>query len=206
MSSNPALYAFDAEKRSAHGVLCGVDEAGRGPLCGPVCCAAVILNPADPIDGINDSKKLTEKRRELLYEQILQRALACRVVFISPQEIDEKNILWATMDGMAQAVAGLELVPEYVLIDGNRCPPGLEQPAEAVIKGDATSACIAAASILAKVSRDRYMLALDQEYPQYQLAKHKGYPTRLHYELIEQYGIQPFYRRSFLKKQGYWHE
>ncbi len=206
MSSNPALYDFDSQMRNVHGVLCGVDEAGRGPLCGPVCCAAVILNPEDHIEGVNDSKKLTEKRRELLYDEITRRALAWKVEFVSPQEIDEKNILWATMAGMARAVSGLDITPDYVLVDGNRCPPGLEQPAQAVIKGDASSASIAAASILAKVSRDRYMLELDREYPQYQLAKHKGYPTRLHYELIARYGIQPFYRRSFLKKQGYWHE
>lgn len=206
MSSNPALYAFDAEQRARFGTICGVDEAGRGPLCGPVCCAAVILDPNDPIEGVNDSKKLSEKRREALYEEIIQRAVAYQVVFISPQEIDEKNILWATMDGMAQAVAGLDTQPDYALIDGNRCPPDLVCPSQSVVKGDATSASIAAASILAKVSRDRYMKELDKQYPQYQLAKHKGYPTKLHYELIAQYGIQPFYRRSFLKKQGYWHE
>ena len=206
MNSDPALYEFDSRLRNAHGILCGVDEAGRGPLCGPVCCAAVILNPEDPIEGVNDSKKLTEKRRELLYDEITRRALAWKVEFVSPQEIDEKNILWATMAGMTRAVYGLAITPDYVLVDGNRCPPGLEQPAQAVVKGDASSASIAAASILAKVSRDRYMLELDREYPQYQLAKHKGYPTKLHYELIAQYGIQPFYRRSFLKKQGYWHE
>ncbi len=206
MSSNPALYAFDAEQRARFGTICGVDEAGRGPLCGPVCCAAVILDPDDPIEGVNDSKKLSEKRREALYEEIIQRAVAYQVVFISPQEIDEKNILWATMDGMAQAVAGLDTQPDYALIDGNRCPPDLVCPSQSVVKGDATSASIAAASILAKVSRDRYMKELDKQYPQYQLAKHKGYPTKLHYELIAQYGIQPFYRRSFLKKQGYWHE
>ena len=206
MSSNPALYAFDAEQRARFGTICGVDEAGRGPLCGPVCCAAVILDSNDPIEGVNDSKKLSEKRREALYEEIIQRAVAYQVVFISPQEIDEKNILWATMDGMAQAVAGLDTQPDYALIDGNRCPPDLVCPSQSVVKGDATSASIAAASILAKVSRDRYMKELDKQYPQYQLAKHKGYPTKLHYELIAQYGIQPFYRRSFLKKQGYWHE
>ena len=205
-NNNQALYDFDGAQRAQFGVICGVDEAGRGPLCGPVCCAAVILNPEDPIEGINDSKELTEKRRETLYEEITRRAIAYKVVFISPQEIDERNILWATMDGMAQAVAGLEPQPQYALIDGNRCPPGLSQPSQAVVKGDATSASIAAASILAKVSRDRYMKKLDRQYPQYQLAKHKGYPTKLHYQLIEQYGIQPFYRRSFLKKQGYWHE
>lgn len=206
MSSNPALYAFDAEQRARFGTICGVDEAGRGPLCGPVCCAAVILDPDDPIEGVNDSKKLSEKRREALYEEIIQRAVAYQVIFISPQEIDEKNILWATMDGMTQAVAGLDPRPDYALIDGNRCPPDLVCPSQSVVKGDATSASIAAASILAKVSRDRYMKELDKQYPQYQLAKHKGYPTKLHYELIAQYGIQPFYRRSFLKKQGYWHE
>ena len=204
-TNSEALYAFDQQQRMQFGTLCGVDEAGRGPLCGPVCCAAVILNPQDPIKGINDSKKLTEKRREALYEEITRRALAWKVVFVSPQEIDEKNILWATMDGMAQAVAGLDSQPDFVLVDGNRCPPGLNRPAQAVVKGDANSASIAAASILAKVSRDRYMLELDREYPQYQLAKHKGYPTALHYQLIEQYGIQSFYRRSFLKKKGYWH-
>ena len=144
-SSNEALYAFDTAKRAEHGTVCGVDEAGRGPLCGPVCCAAVILNPEDPIEGVNDSKKLTEKRRDALYEEITKRALAYKIIFISPQEIDERNILWATMDGMAQAVAGLEITPDYVLIDGNRCPPGLIQPAEAVVKGDANSASIAAA-------------------------------------------------------------
>ena len=197
------LYDYDEALRTECGVLCGVDEAGRGPLCGPVCCAAVILNPEDPIQGVTDSKKLSEKRREELYDQIIQRALAWHVEFVSPQEIDEKNILWATMAGMARAVSALETRPALVLIDGNRCPPGLEMPSRAVVKGDATSASIAAASILAKVSRDRYMCELDAQYPQYQLAKHKGYPTALHYQLIQQYGIQPFYRRSFLKKLGY---
>lgn len=197
------LYDYDEALRTECGVLCGVDEAGRGPLCGPVCCAAVILNPEDPIQGVTDSKKLSEKRREELYDQITRRALAWHVEFVSPQEIDEKNILWATMAGMTRAVNALETRPNLVLIDGNRCPPDLEVPSQAVVKGDATSASIAAASILAKVSRDRYMCELDAQYPQYQLAKHKGYPTALHYQLIRQYGIQPFYRRSFLKKLGY---
>lgn len=198
------LYAFDAQLRAAHGRLCGVDEAGRGPLCGPVCCAAVILDPEDPIPGVTDSKKLSAQRREALYQEIVRRALAYCVEFVSPQEIDVKNILWATMAGMTRAVTGLAASPDYVLVDGNRCPPDLPVPAQAVIKGDANSASIAAASILAKVSRDHYMLELDAQYPQYELAKHKGYPTARHYELIAQYGIQPFYRRSFLKKQGYW--
>jgi ribonuclease HII len=206
MADTTSLYDFDAQVRAAHGCFAGVDEAGRGPLCGPVCVAACILDPEAPIAGVNDSKKLSEKKREALYEEITQKALAYKVVFVGPEEIDRINILRATMEGMQSAVEGLSLVPNYVLIDGNRCPEGLLIPAESVIKGDGTSASIAAASILAKVSRDRYMEELDKQYPQYQLAKHKGYPTKLHYELIAQYGIQPFYRRSFLKKQGYWPE
>lgn len=197
------LYEYDEALRTECGVLCGVDEAGRGPLCGPVCCGAVILDPDNPIPGVTDSKKLSEKRREELYEEITQKALAWHVEFVSPQEIDEKNILWATMAGMTRAVQALGQKPGLVLVDGNRCPSDLGLPSRPVVKGDATSASIAAASILAKVSRDRFMLELDAKYPQYQLAKHKGYPTALHYQLIAQYGIQPFYRRSFLKKLGY---
>ena len=196
------LYQYDAAIRAEYGCFAGVDEAGRGPLCGPVC--ACILDPENPVHGINDSKKLTEKKREALFDEICEKALAYRIVFVGPEIIDRDNILNATMGGMCQAVSELELVPNLVLVDGNRCPPGLAMPAQPVVKGDATSASIGAASILAKVSRDRYMMELDVQYPQYQLAKHKGYPTKLHYELIAQYGIQPFYRRSFLKKQGYW--
>ena len=201
-----ALYEFDEQLRREKGVFCGVDEAGRGPLCGPVCCAAVILDPENPIEGINDSKKLTEKKRDALFDEIKEKALAYRIVFVGPDIIDRDNILNATMGGMKQAVEELDIVPNLVLVDGNRTPAGLQIPAQPVVKGDATSASIGAASVLAKVSRDRYMLELDRQYPQYQLAKHKGYPTKLHYELIAQYGIQPFYRRSFLKKQGYWPE
>lgn len=200
---NGPLYEFDAAVRTRYGRFCGVDEAGRGPLCGPVCCAAVILDPEKPVEGVNDSKKLSEKKREALYETITQQALAYCVVFVGPEVIDQKNILWATMSGMKEAVEGLALKPDFVLVDGNRVPPGLSVPAAAQIKGDAQSASIAAASVLAKVSRDRFMLELDRQYPQYQLARHKGYPTKLHYELLAEYGIQPFYRRSFLKKQGY---
>ena len=200
---NP-LYQYGEEIRQEYGVFCGVDEAGRGPLCGPVCVAAVILDPQAPIEGINDSKKLSEKKRELLFEEICQKALAYKIVFVGPDIIDRDNILNATMGGMRQAVEELELVPNLALIDGNKIPAGLIVPGRAVVKGDGTSASVAAASILAKVSRDRYMLELDTEYPQYGLAQHKGYGTKLHYERIAQYGIQPFYRRSFLKKQGYW--
>lgn len=198
------LYEYDAAVRREVGCIAGVDEAGRGPLCGPVCVAACILDPEKPVLGVNDSKKLTEKKREALFEEICAKALAYKIVFVGPDIIDRDNILAATMGGMRQAVEGLDIAPGLVLVDGNRCPAGLAMPARPVVKGDASSASIAAASILAKVSRDRYMEELDRQYPQYQLARHKGYPTRLHYELIEQYGIQDFYRRSFLKKQGYW--
>ena len=153
--------------------------------------------------GVNDSKKLSEKKREALFDEIREKALAYQIVFVSPQEIDEKNILWATMAGMERAVAGLDPAPAFAVVDGNRVPPQLIVPVLAQVKGDGVCASVAAASILAKVSRDRYMLELDRQYPQYQLAKHKGYPTKLHYELLERYGIQPFYRRSFLKKLGY---
>ena len=200
------LYAFDAEVRTRYGCFAGVDEAFLSPLCGPVCVAACILDPENPVCGINDSKKLTEKKRDALFDEIVEKALAYNIVFVGPDVIDQENILNATMDGMKQAVDALDLVPNLVLIDGNRTPAALQIPAKPVVKGDATSASIGAASILAKVSRDRYMLELDKQYPQYQLARHKGYPTKLHYELIAQYGIQPFYRRSFLKKQGYWPE
>lgn len=198
------LYAFDARLRAEYNAkaLCGVDEAGRGPLCGPVCVAAVILNPEKPINGVNDSKKLSEKKREALYRQIVEQAAAYQIMMIGPEIIDELNILGATMLGMRKAVEGLSLRPALALIDGNRCPE-LPIPAQSVVKGDARSASIAAASILAKVSRDRYMLELSRRYPQYRLEQHKGYPTKLHYELLDRYGVQPFYRKSFLKKRGY---
>ena len=199
--------AFEDQARAeGYTCICGIDEAGRGPLAGPVYAAAVVLRPGQVIEGVNDSKKLTEKKREALFDEIVAKALAYKIVFVGPEVIDRENILNATMGGMKQAVEELDIVPNLVLVDGNRTPAGLQIPAQPVVKGDATSASIGAASILAKVSRDRYMLELDRQYPQYQLAKHKGYPTKLHYELIAQYGIQPFYRRSFLKKQGYWPE
>lgn len=197
------LYLFDTEKRAKAPVLCGVDEAGRGPLAGPVACAAVILPPDIRLEGVNDSKKLTEKRREEIYEAIVQQAVCFKVELIGPEVIDEINILNATMLGMRRAIEGLCVKPDLALIDGNRCPSGLTVSAEAVIKGDALSASIAAASILAKVTRDRYMRKLAEEYPQYGFEKHKGYGTRLHYDMIKAYGVQPFHRRSFLKKLGY---
>ena len=161
------LYAYDADIRAKYGCFAGVDEAGRGPLCGPVCVAACILDPEAPVYGINDSKKLSEKKREALFDQIVEKALAYKIVFVGPDIIDRDNILNATMGGMRQAVEGLDIVPNLVLVDGNRIPAGLTMPAQSVVKGDATSASIGAASILAKVSRDRYMLELDKQYPQY---------------------------------------
>ena len=196
------LYEYDAAIRAQYGCFAGVDEAGRGPLCGPVCVAACILDPENPVYGINDSKKLSEKKREELFNEICQKALAYKIVFVGPEIIDRDNILNATMGGMCQAVEGLDIVPNLVLVDGNRCPSALALPSQPVVKGDATRASIGAASILAQVSRVRDMMELDRQYPQYQLAKHKGYPTQQHYALLEEYGIQPFYRRSFLKK---WH-
>lgn len=196
------LYDFDNDIYKTNGAICGVDEAGRGPLCGPVCVAAVILDYNNPIEGINDSKKLTERKRELLFEPIKENALAYSIVFVNEETIDKINILQATMLGMKQAVEGLNITPNLALIDGNRCPD-IQIASQCVIKGDATSACIAAASVLAKVSRDRFMCELSKKYPQYKLDKHKGYPTALHYELLEKYGIQPFYRKSFLKNRGY---
>jgi ribonuclease HII len=181
-------------------LLCGVDEAGRGPLAGPVFAAAVILDPERIPEGLNDSKKLTEKKREALFDEICRMALAYSVASASVEEIDRLNILQATFLAMGRAVEGLSVKPQLVLIDGNAVPPQITLPARAVVKGDALSATIAAASILAKVSRDRLMLELDQEYPQYYFWKHKGYGTALHYEMLEQHGISPVHRRSFLKK------
>ncbi|KZY31932.1 MULTISPECIES: ribonuclease HII [unclassified Oleiphilus] len=177
-------------------LLAGVDEVGRGPLVGPVVAAAVILDPANPIEGLADSKKLSEKKREMLFDEIHEKALACSITRASVEEIDEINILHASMLAMKRAVESLSIKPEYVLIDGNRCPQ-LNIPSEAVVKGDSRVACIAAASIIAKVSRDREMKELDKEYPGYGLAQHKGYPTKAHLEALRQLGVNNLYRRSF---------
>lgn len=174
----------------------GVDEVGRGPLVGDVVTAAVILNPDDPIEGLTDSKKLTEKKREVLFEQIKARALSWSVGRCSPQEIDELNILQATMVAMQRAVAGLSVAPDFILVDGNRTPD-FGVPSQAVVKGDLRVAQISAASIIAKVTRDREMDELHQRYPQYDFAKHKGYPTKVHMAAIEQYGVIDEHRRSF---------
>ena len=178
--------------------VCGIDEAGRGPLCGPVCAAAVILPEGAELPGINDSKKLSEKKREELYPLILERAVAVGIGSASAEEIDRINILQATFLAMRRAVENLSVPASYALVDGNRLP-GLEIPAECVVRGDATVISIAAASVVAKVTRDRRMCELARQYPQYGLEQHKGYPTKEHYQRIKQYGIAPFYRRSFLK-------
>ncbi len=180
-------------------VICGIDEAGRGPLAGPVYAAAVILPMGLEIDGLNDSKKLTEKKREQLFDVICEKAIAYSIGIATEQEIDDINILNATFLAMRRAVEGLSVKPDYALIDGNQ-HPGLSIPDETVVKGDGKSMSIAAASILAKVSRDRFMLKLAEKYPEYCFEKHKGYGTKLHYEMIEKYGVAPIHRRSFLKK------
>ncbi len=193
---------FDAAVRTeGYSLLCGVDEAGRGPLAGPVVAAAVVLRPNDVPEGLNDSKKLSEKKRDMLFDDICRQALAFGIASASVEEIEEYNILQATFLAMCRAVSQLSVVPELVLVDGNRIPPALALPARSLVKGDALSASVGAASILAKVSRDRLMLELDKTYPHYAFAKHKGYGTALHYERLEQYGISPVHRPSFLKKR-----
>ncbi len=178
--------------------VCGCDEAGRGPLCGPVVAAAVILPRGLVIEGLDDSKKLSEKKREKLYAEIIEKALAYCIAEASPEEIDEYNILNASMLAMRRAVEGLSVRADYALIDGN-CSRGFAIPTETVVKGDSKSYSIAAASILAKVTRDRGCVELDRLYPEYGIAKHKGYPTKEHMDAVRKYGPAPIHRRSFLK-------
>ena len=177
-------------------LVAGVDEVGRGPLCGPVITAAVILDPQQPIIGLNDSKKLSEKKREQLFDEIKSKALAWHIARAEVEEIDQLNILHATMLAMQRAVEGLAITPKLALIDGNRCPK-LAVPSRAVIQGDAEHPEIAAASILAKVARDREMQQLDALYPGYGIAKHKGYPTPAHLAALQTLGATPIHRRSF---------
>ncbi|MBQ8567826.1 MAG: ribonuclease HII [Oscillospiraceae bacterium] len=193
------LFEFDNELRKEHPVFCGVDEAGRGPLAGDVYAAAVILNPETVIEGLDDSKKLTEKKREKLFDEIIEKADAWCIGTASAAEIDEHNILGATFIAMKRAVEGLGIKPSFAAVDGNR-DPKLGIDTMCIVKGDGTSASIAAASILAKVSRDRYMAKLAEEYPQYAFEKHKGYPTKLHYEKLREFGPSPVHRKTFLKK------
>lgn len=179
--------------------VCGVDEAGRGPLAGPVCAAAVILPENTIIEGVNDSKKLSEKKREALFDVIKEKALSYSIAFATVEEIEELNILNATMLAMKRAVEGLDVKADYAMIDGNRLPD-LEIPCEFVIKGDAKSMSIAAASILAKVSRDRLLYEYAEEFPEYQFDKHKGYGTKVHTEALLKYGPCKYHRKSFLTK------
>ena len=180
-------------------LLCGVDEAGRGPLAGPVCAAAVMLPRGHVIEGLNDSKKLTEKRREELYDVIRSESVSYGIAFASVEEIETLNILGATFLAMNRAIKQLSPAPELALIDGNRTK-GIEVPARSIVKGDSKCADIAAASVLAKVTRDRYMLEMAEKYPQYHFEQHKGYGTKLHYEALREYGPSPIHRMSFLKK------
>lgn len=193
------LFEYDNGFRQINGVFCGVDEAGRGPLAGDVYAAAVILPEGIVIEGLNDSKKLSGKKRELLYDEIIEKAAAYSVGTASVEEIDSINILQATFLAMKRAVNGLGDREFTVLVDGNAVPP-LGCEVKTLVKGDGISASIAAASIIAKVERDRYMKRLSEEYPQYMFEKHKGYGTKLHYELINKYGVSPVHRKSFLRK------
>ncbi len=194
-----AMLDYDSRMRQEFGVICGVDEAGRGPLAGDVFAAAVILTDDCGITGLDDSKKLSEKRREELFLEIKEKAAAWCIGIATLAEIEELNILGAAMLAMQRAVEGLQQTPDYALVDGNRFPK-LAVPGETVVKGDATSASIAAASILAKVARDHYMLEQAALYPQYAFEKHKGYGTAEHCALLRQYGPCPIHRPSFLKK------
>ena len=193
------LAEFDSQYRENSRLVCGCDEAGRGPLAGDVFAAAVVFDEGTVIEGINDSKKLSEKKREKLFDEIKEKALCWSIKTASIQEIEKLNILNCAMLAMKRAVEDLPVKPDICLIDGNKTPE-LDTLASAIVGGDAKSQSIAAASILAKVARDRYMLEMAEKYPQYRFEKHKGYGTKLHYEMIDKYGASPIHRPSFLKK------
>lgn len=200
MAERPDLWQLESDLHAqGYGTLCGVDEAGAGPLAGRVYAAAVILPQGWDHPYLNDSKRVTPRRRDLLYEAITQEALAWSVAWAEPEEIDAINILQARMLAMERAIQGLSIPPDLALIDGNRSQ-GITTPNQTVVKGDSKSASIAAASILAKVCRDRHMAEMDRQYPQYGFAQHKGYPTKLHYERLRQYGPCPIHRKTFLTK------
>lgn len=192
------LCEFDNQIRSRFPIICGIDEAGRGPLAGDVYAAAVVFAPDTVIEGINDSKKLSEKKREKLFDEICKKALAYSIATASVKEIEQFNILNAAMLAMKRAYERLGVECDLAMIDGNKSPD-VKAKTFTVVKGDASSQSIAAASILAKVARDRYMLELDKKYPQYCFSKHKGYGTKLHYQMIKEYGISEVHRPSFLK-------
>lgn len=194
------MWQFEDEiALKGYRLVCGVDEAGRGPLAGPVCAAAVILPPHIDIPGLNDSKKLTDKKRRELFPLICEQALSYGIAFSNEEEIDEINILQATFAAMKRAVEKLSVKPDYILVDGNKLPD-FQIPAQYVIKGDSLSASIAAASVLAKVTRDDLMLKMAQLYPEYGFDIHKGYGTKAHYEALTKHGASPIHRLSFLKK------
>lgn len=195
----PDLSFENEARKKGFAAVCGVDEAGRGPLMGPVCAAAVILPEGIELEGVNDSKKLSEKKREALFEVIKEKAVAWSVAFASVEEIEEVNILNATYLAMNRAIEGLSVPADYALIDGNRVPKDIKIDCETVVKGDSKSLSIAAASILAKVSRDRLVLEYDKEFPEYKFADHKGYGTTAHIEAIKKYGPCKYHRPSFLK-------
>ncbi len=199
MECNNMLMHEQSLYQKGFNLICGVDEAGRGPLAGPVCAAAVILNKNQIIEGVTDSKKLSEKKREQLFDVIKNECLSYSIAFASVEEIEEINILNATMLAMKRAVENLEIKAEFAIIDGNKIPD-LNIEAQAIVKGDLNSMSIAAASILAKVTRDRLLVEYDKKYPLYQFAKHKGYGTKLHRELILEHGPCDIHRKSFLKK------
>ena len=196
----PDLELEKEALKKGYSFVCGVDEAGRGPLAGPVCAAAVILDPSVELEGVNDSKKLSEKKREALFDVICQKAVAYSIAFAAVEEIEEVNILNATYLAMNRAIEGLSVKADFALIDGNRAPKDIKIDCQTVVKGDAKSLSIAAASILAKVTRDRLLLEYDEKYPQYNFAKHKGYGTAEHMEAIRKYGVSEVHRPSFLKK------
>ena len=194
----PTLEYEEKARAAGYASICGCDEAGRGPLCGPVVAAAVILPEGEIIEGLDDSKKLSEKKREALFDVIKEKAVAYAIAEASPEEIDEINILNASMLAMNRAVEALSVKADFALIDGN-CSRGFSIPTETVVQGDSKSYSIAAASILAKVTRDRQCIELDKEYPQYDIAKHKGYPTKDHMAAVRKFGVAPIYRKTFLK-------
>lgn len=202
MMNNTEIDWLEYENRAydnGYKTVCGVDEAGRGPLAGPVFAAAVVLRKGQIIEGVNDSKKLSEKKREALFDKIKEEALYYCISLVDEKTIDDVNILNATFIAMNNVINGLAVKPDYALIDGNKIPRGIDIDCEAVVKGDSKSASVAAASILAKVSRDRYMLTMAERYPQYKFEKHKGYGTKLHYEMLDEYGPSEIHRKSFLK-------